>query len=1008
MTAHASAVSGVDAGSISARLAHPTEATVLLPAPGAPPRDLRVALWHPPPTRSTGAAKREGQARASGTSQRTGQTAATAATALRKAALHRGDPVESITMVLPAGNGVRRRGVPAHVVPLGALLDDLVALPADVEVTESVAALNHAVAFALELTARGRLLPSITRNGTDAWRAGPLDPADHRWLQELADAVPATLHASAVAGSKPLRITSARAALEAICDATADVLVRTAAAPVWGRAFAADEHVNVQEVETWLRGTASGAEHELTVALRLEPPGSADLEDGLGGCLAVVQVHSLVDPSLVIDAAELWDAPEVVLARLGTDAETTLLLALRRGARVWTPLRRLLDDPAPAEIELDDREATELLGPITEDLAAAGITVLWPRDLLRPLTLAAKVASTEQPEAVTGAMFAFEDLAELRFTLSLDGDVLTDEELDALANAKRTVVRLRGQWVHADAALLERARERRSITSGTALGLAMGETMDVDGVAVDVDVHGPLAHLAERLHTATAGPRALVPPSLDATLRPYQERGVAWLAEMAELGLGGVLADDMGLGKTIQLLAVHLARRDGAREAGTAPAPTLVICPVTLIANWEREAARFAPDVPVRRFHGTERSLEDVSPDELVLTTYGVVRRDAESLAEVAWGLVVADEAQAVKNPLARTARRLRTIDAQARFALTGTPVENRLSELWALLDWTTPGLLGPLERFRHEVAVPVERHRDPEATEALARLVRPFVLRRRKIDPEVISDLPPKTETDRTVLLTTEQATLYRALSTEILERIEQQEEGIARRGLIFKLLAGLKQICDHPALYLEQQAPLQGRSGKFEATLELLELVAQEGDAALLFTQYVQMGKLLEVGLQELGLRVAFLHGRVSLRRRQEMVDAFQGGELDVLLLSLKAGGTGLNLTAATQVVHYDRWWNPAVEDQASDRAWRIGQDRPVQVHRMVCEGTLEERIAEMLVAKRELAEAVVGAGEGWITELDDAALRELVSLSGDGATSGGSSAASRSPRATKGKRS
>ena len=387
----------------------------------------------------------------------------------------------------------------------------------------------------------------------------------------------------------------------------------------------------------------------------------------------------------------------------------------------------------------------------------------------------------------------------------------------------------------------------------------------------------------------------------------------------------------------------------------------------------------------MRRFHGPNRTLDDLDPDDIVLTTYGVVRRDAEALAAVEWGLVVADEAQAVKNPLGRTARHLRTIPSSARFALTGTPIENRLTELWALLDWTTPGLLGPLERFRTEVAVPVERHRDPDATDALARLVRPFVLRRRKVDPGVISDLPPKTETDQMVLLTTEQATLYRALTSEILARIGD-ESGMARRGLVFKLLTGLKQICDHPALYLGQEDPLLGRSGKLATTLELLDVIAQEGEAALVFTQYVEMGKLLARCIDDTGRRIAFLHGRVSLGRRQEMVDAFQAGELDVLLLSLKAGGTGLNLTAATHVIHYDRWWNPAVEDQASDRAWRIGQDRPVQVHRMVCEGTVEERIAQMLESKRALAEAVVGAGEGWITELDDDALRELVALAVD----------------------
>ncbi len=937
-------------------LADGDEVTVLLPAAGAPPRSLRLARWRTP-TGSSGAK-----------------------------AKHRTGAGSRVELVLPAGAGVRRRMVDVELLELGDVIDELIVGPPSLDATESVRSLAHAVGLAVDLVARGRLLPSISGDGTDAWRLGPLDPDDHRARAQLAGALAPALHATVVPGASPLRIASPEAVLVALGDAVADVLVRTAGAAIWGRAFAVEAPTDVSAASGWLAGTATGGEHDVTVALRLEPPGASSPEDGLGGCAAVLQVHSVVDPSLVIDAAEVWEAPEVVLARLGADVEATLLLALRRGGRVWPPLRRLLDDAAPTEIVLDDEEANDLLGPVTDDLASAGIQVLWPRDLVRTLGVAATVSTTESPEAVTGSMFHFEDLMELRFTVSLDGEVLTDEELDALAQAKRTVVRLRGQWVRADPELLARAAQRQQIAAGAALGLALGGTLEVGGTAVPVEVDGPLGELSGRLRSATAGPRELSPSALQATLRPYQRRGIAWLAEMSSLGLGGVLADDMGLGKTIQLLALHLARRDG-EVGGDAPlpGPTLVVCPVTLIANWEREAHRFAPDVVVHRFHGPERTLDGIGEADLVLTTYGVVRRDAESLASVAWGLVVADEAQAVKNPLARTARQLRTIDAQARFALTGTPVENRLSELWALLDWTTPGLLGPLDRFRHEVAAPIERTRDPEVTEALARLVRPFVLRRRKIDPEVLTDLPPKTETDRMVLLTTEQATLYRALSAEILERIEDTD-GIARRGLIFKLLSGLKQICDHPALFLDQDAPLHGRSGKLAATLELLDLVVQEGDAALLFTQYVGMGKLLERCLIDAGMRVAFLHGKVPLKRRQEMVDALQARELDVLLLSLKAGGTGLNLTAATHVVHYDRWWNPAVEDQASDRAWRIGQDRPVQVHRMVCEGTLEERIAEMLESKRALAEAVVGTGEGWITELDDDALRALVALSGD----------------------
>jgi SNF2 family DNA or RNA helicase len=505
-------------------------------------------------------------------------------------------------------------------------------------------------------------------------------------------------------------------------------------------------------------------------------------------------------------------------------------------------------------------------------------------------------------------------------------------------------------------------------------------------------------------------------------LRPYQKEGLGWLWLLYRLNLGACLADDMGLGKTIQVIALHLHRR----AVRTVMQPMLVVCPASLLGNWEREVRRFAPDVAVRRFHGDDRHLDDLDPDEIVLTTYGVVRQELSgrslpaptaaragpagdpgpALTRPRWGLVVADEAQHVKNPLSRSARALRAVPAGARLALTGTPVENRLTELWAILDWTTPGLLGPLEAFRRNVAVPVERHQDPEVTERLARLVRPFLLRRRKRDPGIAPELPPKTESDVIVPLTTEQATLYEAVVREALDRISGSK-GMERRGQVLALLTRLKQICNHPAHFLGQEGPLEGRSGKLDALDELIDVILDAGpsgrgsgrpgptpemaggtgESVLVFSQFVAMGKLLRNHLVARGVTPLFLHGGVPVRRRTELVDRFQAGEAPVLLLSLKAGGNGLNLTRATHVVHFDRWWNPAVEDQATDRAYRIGQDRPVQVHRLVAEGTVEDRVAALLERKRDLAESVIGAGEGWIGELSDTELIELVALTGDG---------------------
>ena len=367
-----------------------------------------------------------------------------------------------------------------------------------------------------------------------------------------------------------------------------------------------------------------------------------------------------------------------------------------------------------------------------------------------------------------------------------------------------------------------------------------------------------------------------------------------------------------------------------------------------------------------------------------MLVTYGVVVRDSAELATVSWGLVVADEAQHAKNPFTRTARELRAVPAPARIALTGTPVENRLSELWSILDWTTPGLLGPLPGFTRRVAIPVERHRDPGATARFAALIRPFLLRRKKTDPGIAPELPAKTESDLVVPLSAEQVTLYEAVVRETLEQIATKD-GIERAGLVFKLLTALKQICNHPAHYLKQATPLAGRSGKLAAFDDLAEVILAGGESMLVFTQYTSMGTMLQQHLHDRGVPSLFLHGGVPVRRRDEMVADFQAGKAPVFVLSLKAGGTGLTLTRATHVIHYDRWWNPAVEDQATDRAYRIGQDRPVQVHRLITEGTLEDRIAALIEKKRELADAVISSGEGWIAELSDQQLGDLVSLRG-----------------------
>ena len=905
-----------------------------------------------------------------------------------------------LELVFPGGTyGIRKRLISAELIPLAEALPVLLGVDpgeqAGRPMRRSVRVWAAAAAAGVGLVARGRLLPTVGAGDSDVWRAGPLDPADLSWLRELAAVFPPTAHALAVPGSRPMRLRSPEALIRDLWDAIADLIARSPAAPrtTASAAFADAEPTQVADLAEWLADTTDGLAAGARLGLRIEAdategreePDGAEGVDGIEGVdrgaprfRLVLQLRSNADPSLIVDAASLWSQPETVLARFGRQAETDLLLALRRGAPVWPPLAEALQQASPSAVDLDDDALASLLGPAAEELAGAGIEVLWPSSLLGP-GLELRAVATPAPEKLTEAGFGLAALLDFRWQLTLDGALLDADEVAALAEAKRPLIRLRGRWVILDPALLGRLRRppQTRMRMSEALGAVLAGSAEIDGETVTVTAEGPLADLATRVAGIASAPSPLEPPpGLLATLRPYQQRGLAWLAAMCDAGLGGCLADDMGLGKTIQMIALHLHRRDA--KAG----PTLVVCPASLLGTWEREARRFAPGIPVRRYHGGGRHLQDLASDEMVLVTYGVVLRDSARLAEVGWGMVVADEAQHAKNPLSRTARELRAMPAPAKVALTGTPVENRLSELWAILDWTTPGLLGHLEAFTRRVAVPIERYRDPEATARFASLIRPFLLRRKKTDPGIAPELPRKTETDLFVPLTAEQVTLYEAMVRETMEAIETAE-GIERAGLVFKLLTALKQICNHPAQYLKQPGPLDGRSGKLAAFDELTDLILASGESMLVFTQYTQMATLLQQHLDARGIGSLFLHGGVPVRRREEMVVRFQAGEVPVFLLSLKAGGTGLTLTRATHVLHYDRWWNPAVEDQATDRAYRIGQDHPVQVHRLIAEGTLEDRIAALLETKRELADAVIGSGEGWVAQLSDAELAELVSL-------------------------
>jgi SNF2 family DNA or RNA helicase len=909
------------------------------------------------------------------------------------------------------------------------------AAPTAVPVGASLRFLAELAWLALDLVGRGRVLPALVdERGSLAARWRPVVTGeDAERLRTLAGAMPPVCRAERMDGSLDGRRSADLVgdALDALADAAgrwalAEVGATGAAAwPVvprrrsrrsavalatetWLRGLAAtDPRVEVDTASAaWLRGTLNAWHRSavppagpLRTCFRLVEPAS---EAPAGRWRLELLLQATDEPSLLVPASEVWRAGRslTALARRVEHPQEQLLTDLGRASRLYPELEQALRAAGPTALELDAAGAYRFLREAAPALMATGFGVLlpswWDRNRARlGMRLTARPAAQAQAAAKSAGL-GLETLIDYRWELALGEEPLTAEELAELARLKVPLVRLRGQWVELDPERLARSLaflERHGAGAMPAsealrmgVGLEGGPVPALPLTAVEAsDWLGDLLSGEAERRLQPMG----TPVGFRGRLRPYQERGLAWLSFLGGLGLGACLADDMGLGKTIQLLALLVAERGQARAGSGRPAPTLLVCPMSVVGNWQREAERFAPDLAVHVHHGSERLAgEDlaraVAEADLVLTTYGLAVRDQQALASIGWGRVVLDEAQNIKNAAAKQAQAVRAVKAAQRVALSGTPVENRLAELWSIMEFLNPGLLGSAGTFRSRYAVPIERDGDEQAAEGLRRATQPFLLRRLKTDRSIIADLPAKLEMKVLCNLTAEQASLYQAVVDDMLARIEESE-GIERRGLVLATMSKLKQVCNHPAQLLRDGSRLAGRSGKLARLDEILEEVLAGGDKALCFTQFAELGELLRAHLSgRFGREVLFLHGGTPKRRRDAMVARFQDEpEPTLFVVSLKAGGTGLNLTAANHVIHFDRWWNPAVEDQATDRAFRIGQHKEVQVRKLVCIGTLEERIDALIEEKKALAELVVGSGEGWLTELSTERLRELVTL-------------------------
>ncbi|OWK47379.1 DEAD/DEAH box helicase [Fimbriiglobus ruber] len=882
-----------------------------------------------------------------------------------------------------------------------------------------------AAQYAAGLVAREQFLPGLETVGTQTracWRpvvGGPERPR----FQRLAAAMPAACRATATdsaGGASPT------AALNDFLELAVDGLVRSSRMTTTVRKTFASVHdqwlyalhapdgaMQVSPAEAgelrralddWQRPivVADAASYRLCFRLE-EPPDATPVEATTKGTWTVrYLLQAFDDPSLLVSLDEAWFPHKAVARSVPLPSREFLFAALGQAAKLCPEVETSLNTAAPTEFTTDAGGAHRFLSETAYVLEQAGFGVLlpawWARTGTKNRLAVTAAAKTAKKFSASNGVMSLDEVIKFDWKVAIGDTELSLAELEALARLKSPLVNVRGRWVQVNADEIRTALDfwtKNPQTTGTVrdlLKMSLGAETGPGGLAVrGVKTTGGLKVFLDQLRGTTTFAELTPPRDFHGTLRPYQVRGYSWLSFLRRVGLGACLADDMGLGKSVQTLAaIQQAREDGETR------PVLLVCPTSVVGHWRKEAERFTPTLSVLIHHGQKRTKGEktlaaqVKQFGLVVSSFSLLHRDAAALQAIPWAGVILDEAQNIKNPDAKTSQAARALKADFRVALTGTPVENHVGDLWSIGQYLNPGFLGSRESFRRNFLVPIQMHRDEDATRRLKDLTGPFLLRRLKTDKSIIADLPDKFEANVFCTLTKEQATLYQAVVRE-LDKSLKDEDGIRRKGLILGALSKLKQVCNHPAQFLGDNSAIPDRSGKLARLTEMIDEVLQVGDRALIFTQFTEMGDIIRKHLQEtFGKEVLFLHGGVPQKNRERMVARFQDTTAAdaprVFLISLKAGGTGVTLTAANHVFHFDRWWNPAVENQATDRAFRIGQTRNVQVHKFVCVGTLEEKIDEMIERKKEVAGRVVGTGEGWLTEMSNTELKDLLALRAD----------------------